>query len=75
VPLYCEFAQLDAGITRLPDESTILRFRHLLEAHNLSAQLLATINRNPTALRNSCKCAGIATSPIVENHWIPQTCC
>jgi IS5 family transposase len=27
----------------LPDESTILRFRHLLEAHNLSIQLLTTI--------------------------------
>jgi len=32
------------GATRLPDESTILRFRHLLEAHCLSHQLLATIN-------------------------------
>jgi len=35
IPLYREFARLDAGITRLPDESTILRFRHLLEAHDL----------------------------------------
>jgi len=43
-PLYCEFAGLDAGITRLPDESTILRFRHLLEEHKLSLQLMATIN-------------------------------
>ncbi len=44
VPLYREFSQLDAGMTRLPDETTILRFRHLLEAHDLSVQLLATIN-------------------------------
>ncbi len=44
VPLYREFAGLDAGMSRLPDESTILRFRHLLEEHNLSIQLLATIN-------------------------------
>lgn len=44
VPLYREFAHLDAGISRLPDESTILRFRHLLEANNLSVQLLASIN-------------------------------
>ena len=44
VPLYREFAELDAGVSRLPDESTILRFRHLLEKHELSAQLLATIN-------------------------------
>lgn len=43
-PLYCEFAHLDAGITRLPDESTILRFRHLLEENNFSIQLMATIN-------------------------------
>lgn len=43
-PLYCEFARLDAGIARLPDETTILRFRHLLEEHNLSIQLLVTIN-------------------------------
>jgi transposase, IS5 family len=33
VPLYREFAGLDAGTTRMPDESTILRFRHLLEAN------------------------------------------
>ncbi|MGC9293651.1 MAG: IS5 family transposase, partial [Acidobacteriaceae bacterium] len=39
-----EFARLDAGITRLPDESTILRFRHLLEAHDLGTQILATVN-------------------------------
>jgi IS5 family transposase len=46
-PLYCEFAHLDAGMARMPrmpDETTILRFRHLLEEHNLSIQLLATIN-------------------------------
>lgn len=42
--LYCEFARLDPGAMGLPDESTILRFRHLLEENNLSTQLLATIN-------------------------------
>ena len=44
VSLYCEFARLDPGAMRLPDETTILRFRHLLEDNNLSLQLLATIN-------------------------------
>lgn len=34
---------------RLPDESTILRFRHLLEANNLSLQIMATINATLTA--------------------------
>ncbi|SAL81571.1 transposase, IS4 family protein [Caballeronia telluris] len=44
IPLYREFALLDSGMTRLPDESTILRFRHLLEAHELSAAMLAAVN-------------------------------
>jgi len=44
VPLYRDFAQLPGGISRLPDESTILRFRHLLEAHELAAQILAAVN-------------------------------
>ena len=37
IALYREFAHLDAGITRLPDESTILRFRHMLEQNDLGA--------------------------------------
>jgi transposase, IS5 family len=44
VPLYREFAGLDAGMSRLPDESTILRFRHLLEAHALAEPILVTVN-------------------------------
>ena len=44
VSLYCEFAKLDPGSMRLPDETTILRFRHLLEENYLSIQLLAAIN-------------------------------
>jgi transposase, IS5 family len=43
VPLFREFAGLGWD-TRLPDESTILRFRHLLEEHKLAEQMLATVN-------------------------------
>ena len=42
--LFREFVGLDTGDDNLPDESTILRFRHLLEAHNLGLQILATVN-------------------------------
>ena len=42
-PLYREFAGLEA-LGRLPDESTILRFRHRLEKHKLAEQILATVN-------------------------------
>ena len=43
IPMYREFAKLDAH-GRLPDESTILRFRHRLEEHKLAEQILATVN-------------------------------
>jgi IS5 family transposase len=42
VPLFREFAQLSWD-QRLPDESTILRFRHLLEKHKLAEQILAVV--------------------------------
>jgi len=42
-PLYRRFVGLD-GAARMPDETTILRFRHLLEKHELAPQVLATIN-------------------------------
>lgn len=42
-PLYREFAQLQE-FERLPDESTILRFRHRLEEHKLAQQILNTVN-------------------------------
>ena len=42
-PLYRRFAGLD-GAARMPDETTILRFRHLLEKHELAPQVLAAIN-------------------------------
>ena len=44
VPLYREFARLDGATARLPDETTILRFRHLLEKHNLAVDMLRVVN-------------------------------
>jgi len=43
VPVFREFAGLNYE-TRLPDESTILRFRHMLEKHKLAGQILAVVN-------------------------------
>ena len=42
-PLYREFAGLDIGVDRLPDESTILRFRHLLEEHGLATGIFEAV--------------------------------
>jgi transposase, IS5 family len=41
--LYREFVQLQ-GFSRLPDESTILHFRHRLERYTLAEQILGVVN-------------------------------
>ena len=43
IALFREFAGLGWD-SRIPDESTILRFRHLLEKHQLTDQILALVN-------------------------------
>lgn len=42
MPLFREFVGLSWG-SATPDESTILRFRHLLETHKLAEQILKTV--------------------------------
>lgn len=39
VPMLRDFAGLDAGEDAMPDETTILKFRHLLETHRLGQSL------------------------------------
>jgi IS5 family transposase len=43
-PLLRHFAGLDAGVDTMPDETTILHFRHLLEKHGLSKAIFAEVN-------------------------------
>jgi len=45
VPLYREFAGLRLGEHAMPDESTLLRFRHLLERHQLSERIFASVRQ------------------------------
>lgn len=44
MPVMRAFAGLDAGVDAIPDETTILNFRHLLEARGLAEALFAEIN-------------------------------
>lgn len=44
IPLLRRFAGLDAFEEVMPDESTILRFRHLLEKHELAVVIFAEVN-------------------------------
>lgn len=43
IPVLRRFARLDAGVSRMPDETTILNFRHLLEAHQLAESLFQEV--------------------------------
>jgi IS5 family transposase len=44
IPVYRWFVGLDAQASRLPDESTILRFRHFLEVFRLAKDVLSEVN-------------------------------
>jgi IS5 family transposase len=44
VPLFRDFAGLGGWDDRLPDETTILRFRHLLEKNDLAPRMLEAVN-------------------------------
>lgn len=39
-----EFVGIDLGREPVPDETTVCKFRHLLEAHGLGPQIFATVN-------------------------------
>jgi IS5 family transposase len=43
IPVLRRFAGLDAGTSRMPDETTILNFRHLLEAHQLAESVFQEV--------------------------------
>lgn len=44
MPVMRAFAGLDAGVDAIPDETTILNFRHLLEGNGLAAAIFAEVN-------------------------------
>src|SRR5450631_1220646 len=43
-PLMRRFAQIDLGNEPVPDETTVCKFRHLLEQHSLGGAILETVN-------------------------------
>ena len=42
--MFREFTKIGQGVARLPDETTILRFRHQLERHDLAPDMLRLVN-------------------------------
>ncbi len=55
------FAGVDLGVAPAPDETTVLRFRHLLENHDLRGRMLEAVN-----LHLEAKGIKIQTGTIVD---------
>lgn len=74
VPVFREFCQIDLGRERVPDATTLLNFRHLLEEHQLGAALFAKVGE--LLLANGMKLSGgtivdatlIAAPPSTKNE-------
>jgi IS5 family transposase len=56
-----QFAGIDLGGEPVPDETTVCKFRHLLEEHKLGAEILGTVN-----LHLQAKGVRITTGTIVD---------
>lgn len=65
MPVFREFAGLEAWDERLPDESTILRFRHVLEKHKLAVQMLQTVNDVLSAKRVMLKSGTVVDATLI----------
>jgi len=59
------FAQVDLLDDRVPDETTILRFRHLLEQHQLTAQMFAAVKTLLETKRLLLKAGTIVDATII----------
>jgi IS5 family transposase len=69
VPVFREFCRIDLGRERVPDATTLLNFRHLLEAHHLGAALFAKVGE--LLLANGMKLSGgtIVDAPRRKYPW------
>ncbi len=63
-----EFVGIDLGREPAPDETTVCKFRHLLEAHALGGAILRTVNGH--LARQGFK---VSTGTIVDATIIPGT--
>ena len=74
VPVFREFCQIDLGRERVPDATTLMNFRHLLETHHLGAALFAKVGE--LLMANGMRLSGgtivdatlIAAPPSTKNQ-------
>src|SRR5215471_14413337 len=69
-PALRRFAGVDLGRAPVPDETTILPFRHLLERHDLGGAMLERVNEylESRGIRISVRCC--PASPSRVRSWV-----
>ena len=63
------FVGVDLGLAPAPDETTILRFRHLLEQHDLGGAMLDTVNHYLDAQGIRITTGTIVDATIIDAPW------
>lgn len=63
--LFRQFTGLDGGIGRLPSGSTILRFSHLLEQHDLNLRIMGAINATLAAKSQLLKAGTVVDATLI----------
>ena len=74
IPAFRDFCRIDLGRERVPDATTLLNFRHVLEKHQIGAALFAKVGE--LLLANGMKLSGgtivdatlIAAAPSTKNR-------
>lgn len=74
IPAFRDFCRIDLGRERVPDATTLLNFRHLMEKHQIGAALFAKVGE--LLLANGMKLSGgtivdatlIAAPPSTKNR-------
>src|ERR1700692_3409127 len=61
-----QFVGIDWGCEPVPDETTVCKFRHMLEEHQLGEQILGTVN-----LHLQAQGGRITTGTIVDANILP----
>jgi IS5 family transposase len=76
VAIYRGFAHLDSGMSKMPDESTILRFRHLIERHGVAAKILDTVNAELVSRGLLLRTGTVVDATLIsapsstKNNWV-----
>jgi transposase, IS5 family len=68
-----QFVGIDLGAEPVPDETTVCKFRHLLEEHNMGEEILGTVNLHLQAKGCGLRPARSWTRPLFMRPPRPKT--